>query len=128
MKAVLVLGSNVGDRERSILDAIEFLIGKGEIESLSTLYETPDCLGSGMKYMNAVIGFDTPLEESAFNIMLKEYETSCGRDVERRMKGEVPIDIDIVIWGREIRRPEDYRANYFQEGYRQLRLERQEIL
>lgn len=131
MKAVLVIGSNCpgapvsgqekeDGRSRNIRSAMEALERMGYITRVSPVYETPDCLGSGHRYMNAVICLETPYSEGILTGMLKQLETDMGRDEECRRAGLVPLDIDIVIFDDEIRRPADYSAAYFQTGYKNL--------
>lgn len=117
MEAVLVLGSNTGNRQGFILDAIRFLEGCGRIIHKTDIYESPDCLGSGRRYMNAVVVLLSSLDEAALNCRLKAFEAACGRDDNCRLQGLVPIDIDIVVCDGVVRRPDDFNASYFRKGF-----------
>lgn len=121
MKAVLVLGCNAGRRDVALKNAIIFVASLGVILKCSDIYETPDCLGIGKQYLNMVIELETALDESSLNLRLKNYEIACGRDRDMRERGEVPMDIDLVIWEGEVRRSSDFGASYFRRGYDHMR-------
>lgn len=117
---VLVLGSNYGDRVATIRQGLSYLRNHHRVMKCSEIYESPDCKGTSRRYLNAVAEVATGMEEEALNAELKKVEKECGRDEERRHNGEVPLDIDIVVWDGEIRRPGDYKAAYFREGYEEI--------
>ena len=37
-----------------------------------------------------------------------------------KKKGDIPMDLDIIIWNDEIIREADYNQHYFQIGWQQL--------
>ena len=49
-----------------------------------------------------------------------KYSKENGRDEERRRRGEVPIDIDIVLWNAKTVRPADFAREFFQIGFREI--------
>ena len=116
----LSLGSNCDDRARNVEKASEWLPEVIESCICSHIYETPEIHGIGTPYYNAVVRGETKLDISELNRMLKEYEVLSGRDLSARERGEVPIDIDIVIWNKEIVRPKDYFHTFFQIGYSEI--------
>lgn len=120
MKGIIVIGSNFGDRVLNIHEALSFIKTKCLIVNSSNIYETPDILGVGCPYMNIVIEIETDWEENILNECFKSFEMKAGRNDLRRRRGEVPIDIDIVIWGDVIRRNKDFQAKYFLLGYNQF--------
>lgn len=120
MNCVIAIGSNYGDREGNIIKAFKFLSATGEIVSRSGIYESPDFLGIGRGYLNAVVMLETSKSEEALNLSIKEFEKECGRDCGARERGEVCIDVDIVIYNNVIRRPKDYSASYFKKGYSEI--------
>lgn len=121
MRAVLAIGSNYGFRQANVSKALEWLGSHSKVIRTSGIYESPDCYGGGKKYMNSIVEIETGQEEEQLNLLFKEYEIQSGRDETRRKRGEVPVDIDIVMWGPEIRRMSDYNAQYFKKGYAALR-------
>ena len=120
MTSVLVIGSNYGDRIHNVKKAIDFLGDRYEILNCSEIYESPDLLGTGAPYLNAVVEISISNDEDEVNRVLKKFEADSGRDAVRRSRGEVPVDIDIVIWNEEIRRQKDYESAYFLKGYEQI--------
>lgn len=87
----------------------------------SAFYETPAVghKASGT-YLNAVAEATTETNMEQTEALLKRLEIEAGRDAEARARGEVPLDIDIVIWDGEIVRHRDYSQSFFQIGYRSL--------
>ena len=120
MKGVVVVGSNSADRKNFIKKALLFLSELGKIESCSTIYESPDILGRGNKYLNAVVQIDFKVTEKKLHERIKNFESHCGRDHSPQGSSVVPLDIDIVIWQGVVLRPKDFNSTYFQIGYRQI--------
>lgn len=120
MRGYLVAGTNYGDRRANLLAAISYVGSVCNITGQSEIYESPDFIGSGSPYFNVVLEIETAICESELDVMFKEYELRAGRTSKRRERGEVPVDIDIVIWDDRIRRPLDYSSGYFRKGYSQI--------
>lgn len=120
MKATIAVGSNTGNRIQAVDDAIHFLGSICEITRCSDIYESPDITGSGRRYMNAVLTAMYTEEIEKLKGLIKDYEFSQGRTSDVRERGEVPIDIDIVVWGESIERPADFNATYFKTGFSQI--------
>ncbi|MBD5172621.1 MAG: 2-amino-4-hydroxy-6-hydroxymethyldihydropteridine diphosphokinase [Bacteroidales bacterium] len=121
ISVVVSLGSNFGLREESVSNAIDFLRSLKEDDfEVSHIYETPDIHGLSHPYMNAVAFFSTSIALKDLSIIFKDYEILHGRTPEMRLKGLVPIDIDIVIVDGNIIRPKDFRCDFFRIGYESL--------
>lgn len=120
MRGIVSIGSNCGDRSQHISEALTFIEGIAEVGQASGIFESPDFRGSGKKYLNAIIIIEAPQEYFELNGVFKRYEETCGRNPEARKRGEVPIDIDIVVWGEEIKKPVDYKSEYFKRGLAML--------
>lgn len=118
--AVLALGSNLEPKAARVLSAISWLQEIGEVESCTRPYETPPLGGGKKSYCNAVVklNFNGTLEE--LEKLTKSYEIKMGRDEESRTRGDVPIDLDIVISNGTVLRPRDYNASFFLKGWHQL--------
>lgn len=119
-RAVIGIGSNTPDRTERVAAAIGWL---GHVFSggfHSSAYVTRALNGHDPDYLNAVMSVecDRPMDE--VNTMLKDYERGCGRTAESKLNGEVPIDLDIVVWGGRIVRPKDFGYRYFLQGYDEL--------
>lgn len=119
-KLVLSLGSNCGDREKSLKKALKWLETIAEIEAVSSIYETPCAKTEGRNYMNAVViaGFNGGPGE--LDPLLKEYEGKAGRDKECRERGEVPVDIDIVIADGVVVKEWDFNQRFFRIGFEEV--------
>lgn len=116
-KLVISLGSNCGDRTKNVREAANWIARLLQDTRCSDIYETPEIHGIGDPYMNAVIIGESSDDYDALNSSFKQYEILAGRDAGARSRGEVPIDIDIVIWNDNLLRNSDYSANFFQIGY-----------
>lgn len=118
---VLSLGSNFGDRKASVASSLEWLGNFiGDFRS-SSIYETPCAVRKGPDYLNAVVcgEFSGTLDDLQY--LLKKREADCGRDESKKMRGEVPIDIDIVIADGKIIKEWDARQKFFIRGFEELR-------
>ena len=87
----------------------------------SEVYETKAVHGFGPAYFNAVVFGNTELDYNRFNSIIKRYERDCGRTPDAKIRNEVIIDIDIVIWDGEIIRPTDFSREFFQIGYKEIK-------
>ena len=122
MKLVISLGSNWGDREKQIRKAIEWLNRITEKTISSSLYETPCVTGGEVSYINAVFSGESNSDLQSLSALIKEYEMKEGRDQIRRLNGEVPIDIDIVMVDNQIIKEWDYRQHFFKIGYEEINI------
>jgi 2-amino-4-hydroxy-6-hydroxymethyldihydropteridine diphosphokinase len=101
--AFLALGSNIGDREAHLREAVTRLESH-EIHVLrrSSLYETaPQELLDQPWFLNAVVQVETSLFPMQLLARVREIERQMGR---RRVtpKGPRNIDIDILFYGRTV--------------------------
>jgi 2-amino-4-hydroxy-6-hydroxymethyldihydropteridine diphosphokinase len=103
--AVLSLGSNLGDREQNLRDAIADIAALDGVRVTKTsgIVETPALKPSGVDetapaYLNAVIGITTSLTPAELLAALGTIETRYGRVREVRW-GDRTLDIDIVTYG-----------------------------
>ncbi len=119
-EVVLSIGSNCGDREAQVSAGIFWLKNILDDFKHSRIYTTGDCHGGKRDYMNTVVKGRTSLSAEVLNNLCKEYEKANGRTAEARSCGDVPVDIDIVIYAGEIIRPKDYRQKFFQIGFSEL--------
>ena len=121
IEVVLGLGANCGDREKSLSDTLRWLGSFLCRFRHSAIYETP-CMGKeGAPYMNSVASGIYSGSLSSFSEILKERERISGRDEACRQKGDVPIDIDIVICDGKVLKEWDFRQKFFRTGYEELK-------
>ncbi len=98
----LGLGSNVGDRKRNLIGALERLAPQMQVEAVSSLYET-DPVGpqDQQDFCNSVCRASTRLTPDELLEHVKQIERDIGR-----MKGERwgprEIDIDILLYGDQV--------------------------
>lgn len=117
---ILSVGSNCGDRHLQVSSGIKWLASILTDARASAIYTTGDCHGGIRDYMNAVVCGMTELGIEKLDRQCKEYELTQGRTAEVRARGDVPVDIDIVVYDEEILRPKDYRQEFFRIGLAQL--------
>jgi dihydroneopterin aldolase/2-amino-4-hydroxy-6-hydroxymethyldihydropteridine diphosphokinase len=93
------IGSNLGDREKNCLHAIELLQQKGiTVTKRSSLYETePWGLKDQPYFINMVIEIETELEPEELLRKLKDIEREIGRE-ESLKWGPRIIDLDILLF------------------------------
>lgn len=98
-RVYLSLGSNVGDREHHLRDAIARLGPEGGVILVSSFYETePVELTSQPWFLNCVVAFETNQTPAQLIAALLRIEQEMGR--ERTIKkGPRLIDIDILLFG-----------------------------
>jgi 2-amino-4-hydroxy-6-hydroxymethyldihydropteridine diphosphokinase len=100
----LALGSNMGDRQANIRQAVDLLNTVGTVLKISSVYETEpvDMAPITDKFYNLVLSFDCVLTPRALLEKLKNIEKRLGRDVTNSHKKPRPMDIDILLAGEEI--------------------------
>ena len=98
-RAVLALGSNLGDRLATMQAAIEKLAIAGvQVTTLSPVYETAPVGGPDQPdYLNAVVIADTDLTPLLLLAVTQGVEHTLGRERAERW-GARTIDIDIVVY------------------------------
>jgi 2-amino-4-hydroxy-6-hydroxymethyldihydropteridine diphosphokinase len=99
-QAFLSLGSNLGDREAHLLEALDRLEAAGiHILRRSSIYETePQDLPHQPWFLNIVVEVETELFPRLLLARAQAIELGMGRRREVS-KGPRPIDIDILLFG-----------------------------
>ncbi len=96
--AYVGLGSNLGDRERTIRRAAELI----DASRLSPIVETePWGLADQPLFLNAVAEIDTPLPARALLVHLLDVERRLGRERVGPRWGPRTIDLDLLLYGDE---------------------------
>jgi len=101
--AILALGSNVGDREANLRNAVQRL-ESDEIRVLrrSSLYETaPQEMLDQPWFLNALVEVETSLFPLQLLARVRQIERQMGRQ-RVTPKGPRKIDIDILFYGRAV--------------------------
>lgn len=111
MEIYLGLGSNLGDRREKLRDAIRGLQERGlQLIRVSPAVESPALLPRSAPsdwnrpYLNLAVECETESTPSRVRKWISEIESSLGRasHAERQRWAPRPIDIDILLWGREV--------------------------
>jgi 2-amino-4-hydroxy-6-hydroxymethyldihydropteridine diphosphokinase len=97
------LGSNLGDRRRTLLDAVEALRAEPgiEIAAVSALIETePVGYVDQPRFLNGVVALDTTLPARALLELLLDVERRFGRSREDvPAQGPRTLDLDLLLYG-----------------------------
>lgn len=104
LPVVLALGSNLGDRESTLRNAVQAIsrIDGVSVEAASSLVQTPALTLAGVDhsapaYLNAVVLARSALEPHVLLEQLQHVETEYGRVRDERW-GDRTLDIDIVTF------------------------------
>jgi 2-amino-4-hydroxy-6-hydroxymethyldihydropteridine diphosphokinase len=99
VRAVIGLGSNLGDRESHLTQAISALRDHGEVMATSSFYETAPVGGPDQgPYLNAVVAIETSLTARALLAECLRIEAAHGRKRGERW-GPRTLDLDILLFG-----------------------------
>jgi 2-amino-4-hydroxy-6-hydroxymethyldihydropteridine diphosphokinase len=97
------LGSNLGDRRRTLLDAVEALRAEPgiEIAAVSALIDTePVGYVDQPRFLNGVVALDTTLPPRALLELLLDVERRFGRSREGvPAQGPRTLDLDLLLYG-----------------------------
>ena len=95
----LSLGSNLGDRETHLREAIQRLQSVGPVQSISSLYETqPVEFTDQPWFLNCAVALETSSTPTQLMQQLLEIERDMGRQ-RLQKKGPRTIDLDILLFG-----------------------------
>jgi 2-amino-4-hydroxy-6-hydroxymethyldihydropteridine diphosphokinase len=98
----LSLGSNLGDRAANLNDAISRLGGFGDVQAVSSFYETePVEYTAQPSFLNCAVKFDTEKMPKQLLAAVLDLEQQMGRR-RTQPKGPRTIDIDILLFGNSI--------------------------
>lgn len=100
----LSLGTNVGDKNKNLSDAINLLSEFGKILAISSVYKTEPVLYEDQDdFLNIVIEYEYQETAQSLLQIIKNIETQMGRKKIIRYGPRI-IDIDIIFFkGEEIR-------------------------
>ena len=108
VRAYLALGSNLGDKQAQLDEAVRRLRAtKGiEVRRVSKYVTTkallpPDDPRPQPDYLNAVVELDTTLAAPALLAAVKQLEKELGRADATRWAPRL-IDIDLLLYGKEV--------------------------
>ena len=100
--AYLGLGSNIGERQENLRQALELLSAKMSLEEVSSVYETePVGYREQPLFLNLVCRITTNLPPEELFVFVKDVETRMGR-VSSFPNAPRIMDIDILFYGDRI--------------------------
>jgi 2-amino-4-hydroxy-6-hydroxymethyldihydropteridine diphosphokinase len=103
-RAYVGLGSNLGDRERTLRAAVDTLAAEEGIEvvAVSTLRDTePVGAGEQPRFLNGVLSLETTLSARDLLERLLEIEQRFGRVRASGEHGPRTLDLDLLLYGDE---------------------------
>jgi len=102
MRAIVALGSNLGDRWTNLAAALEALRLLGWVAPSPLVMETPDESGSGPDYLNTVVSLETELDDPCRLLeALLRIELRLGRDRMQGRNAPRTLDLDLLLYGDE---------------------------
>ncbi len=107
-RAIIALGSNLGNSRQTILDAMARLQTFSDAPILkSSLWETSpvNCPPFSRKFVNAVAGLEPCADETPESLLVKLQllEKEFGRHAKKSLNEPRPLDLDLIAFGNEIR-------------------------
>lgn len=100
--AYLAIGSNIGDKQKNLQDAVEALRALGTVKNVSSFIETaPMYFEDQDTFMNGALEIETAYSPEKLLQAVLKIEQQLGR--KRLFKnGPRIIDIDILLYGNKI--------------------------
>lgn len=100
--AYLGLGSNLGDREANIRQALRLLAQEVRLVAVSSIYETePWGYIDQPRFLNLACGVETTLPPLGLLDLLQRIEREVGRKPTFHLGPRV-IDLDVLLYGQEV--------------------------
>ena len=97
-EAYIALGSNLGDRLRTMREAVGRLRVHGTIEAVSSVYETePVGVTDQPAFLNAVLRLRTELGPAALLATMLAIEVDLGR-LRTTVNGPRTVDLDLLFY------------------------------
>lgn len=99
--AFVALGANLGDAQRTVVQALEALAGLPSTQLLrsSRLYRTAPVEAQGPDFINAVAQIETRLTAPALLEALQDLENQAGR-VRPYVNAPRTLDLDLLMFGQ----------------------------
>lgn len=126
---LIALGSNMGDREANLREAVHELAAAGvRVHAQSSILETPAVLPTGappawnLPYLNQVMIVETTHQPEALLGIMKSIELQLGR-VERGRWGPRELDLDLLAYHKERRDTETLTLPHPQMPWRRFVLQ-----
>jgi 2-amino-4-hydroxy-6-hydroxymethyldihydropteridine diphosphokinase len=106
MRAYVALGANLGDRERTLLAAVDALAAEPEVDvvAVSSLHDTEPVGVTGQpRFLNGAVALETTLSPQALLELLLAVERRFGRVREGVPEhGPRTLDLDLLLYGDDV--------------------------
>ncbi len=97
--AYLLLGTNLGDKEQNLSNAVRSLKKLGRVKKLSPIYETePWGFADERNFFNMALSLETQLNPFELLAEILRIEISIGRSRQEKQWVAREIDIDIIFY------------------------------
>ena len=117
---LLALGSNADDGKARIEEAKKRLSKKIYFDKASEIAATePVGIASGM-FSNCMLHGSTDLKYNELLSFTKEVERAGGDNKELRAKGEIRIDVDILMCDERKYHLSDWQRNYVKQLFKEI--------
>ena len=95
--AIVAVGSNIPDRLKNIVAAIELLAPLGKISAMSAIYETPPVgYENQAHFLNGALALETKIPPYGLLQKMQKIELSLGR-VREIKNGPRTVDLDLIF-------------------------------
>ena len=119
-EVVIGLGSNIRPETHLEL-AVKELESRFIVSRRSSWSRTePVGITDQPDFFNGAVLLKTNLEQNALKRMLREIEDQMGRDRNLPKSGPRVIDLDILIWNREVVDEDYYERDFLRKGVAEI--------
>jgi len=119
-EVVIGLGSNIRPETHLEL-AVKELESRFSVSRRSSWSRTePVGIKDQPDFFNGAVLLKTNLEQNALKRMLREIEDQMGRDRSLPKSGPRVIDLDILIWNREVVDEDYYERDFLRKGVAEI--------
>ena len=119
-RIILCLGSNV-EKERNMECAVHLLRTHFiSIRFSAPMLTEPINCNSAESFLNQVAVLYSDQDIDSIKAILKQIERSLGRKPEDKIKGLIPIDIDLLQFNETVLKPADLSRDYVIKGLQSL--------
>ena len=119
-KVIISVGSNINPYE-NIRKAKFLLSSQAKLISESSFIETtPIGITNQPNFVNGVYLIETELDSVQLKKQLIKIENSLERDRSSPKFGPRTIDLDIVVWNKQIMDDDVYERNFLQDAIKEI--------
>ena len=119
-EVVIGLGSNI-DPEANLEQAVQELKSRFKVSKLSQWIRTkPIGIQDQPDFYNGALLMETELEQQSLKKELKQIEDILGRDRSLPKFGPRTIDLDILIWNKEVVDQDFYEREFLRKGVEEI--------